>query len=200
MKRILLIDNYDSFVWNIVQLLRQTDDCRTTVLKNDDPRTSRLSEFDGVLLSPGPGLPEEAGRLMGITASCLERNIPLLGVCLGHQAIARALGAELVRLHAPLHGHRTLLQLTDPYDPLLAELVPPIFAGRYHSWTVEPHSLPACLRISSVSEEGHVMSFRHTEKPVHGLQFHPESFMTDYGERILSNWIGTLSAETGNQT
>lgn len=193
MKKLLVIDNYDSFVYNAVQLLREAAcPVRVEVRLNDRIEPAMSAACDGVLLSPGPGLPAEAGRLREAIREIVRMRIPVLGICLGHQALAEAFGARLEQLPAPLHGHPSALRITDPDDILLRGLTAPAVVGRYHSWVVAPGSLPPELAVSSLDEQGHVMSFYHRTLPVHGVQFHPESYISDCGRRIIHNWLGSL--------
>ncbi len=189
MKRILVINNYDSFVYNLVQLVRESP-LRPTyeLMLNDQIDYGRLDEFGGILLSPGPGVPAEAHGLLPLIRRCHTTH-PLLGVCLGHQAIAEALGGHLNALPAPKHGHRSPLRLTDVRDPLWQDAPAEIYGGRYHSWVADPASLPAELAVSSVDEENNIMSFYHRRYPVFGLQFHPESFLSNCGRRLIDNWL-----------
>ena len=176
MKKILVIDNYDSFVHNAVQLLRESSEpVNITIQLNDRIDFEKFGDYDGILLSPGPGIPEEAGDLMAAIGQIVRQRIPVLGICLGHQALARAFGAELRQLSAPLHGHPTTLTVTDAGDLLLQKIAPPLIVGRYHSWVVDPDSMPEELIASSHDEAGHIMSFYHRNLPIHGVQFHPES-------------------------
>lgn len=192
MKRILVIDNYDSFVFNIVQLLRELpEEVKFDVVRNDAIDLKHLSEYDGIILSPGPGVPAEAGELRSLIGTCKYTH-PLLGVCLGHQAIAESFGATLFNMPVPLHGHRTVLQITDPGDPLFVSLPTPAIVGRYHSWTVSSYDFPSDLVISSLDEEGHIMSFYHRTLPICGVQFHPESYISNCGRQIMTNWIHLL--------
>lgn len=189
MKKVLVIDNYDSFVYNLVQLLREAPEApRFEVVRNDAVDFGRLGEFGGILLSPGPGVPAEAGDLLRVVERCRGTHA-LLGVCLGHQAIAEAFGARLRRLESPLHGHRSVLRQVGNEDPLFRGMEGEIVVGRYHSWVVEEESLPAELAVGSVDEDGHVMSLYHRELPICGVQFHPESCISEGGALILSNWL-----------
>lgn len=189
MKKILVIDNYDSFVYNLVQLLREAPEApRFEVVRNDAVDFERLGEFGGILLSPGPGVPAEAGDLVRVVERCNGTHA-LLGVCLGHQAIAEAFGARLRRLENPLHGHRSVLRRVGNEDPLFRGMEGEIVVGRYHSWVVDEESLPAELAVGTVDEEGHVMSVYHRELPICGVQFHPESCISEGGALILSNWL-----------
>ena len=173
MKKILVIDNYDSFVHNAVQLLRESSEpVNITIQLNDRIDFEKFGDYDGVLLSPGPGIPEEAGDLMAAIGQIVRQRIPVLGICLGHQALARAFGAELRQLSAPLHGHPTTLTVTDAGDLLLQKIAPPLI-------------------VSSHDETGHIMSFYHRNLPIHGVQFHPESCISNCGPALIRNWLAT---------
>ena len=192
MKKILVIDNYDSFVHNAVQLLRESSEpVNITIQLNDRIDFEKFGDYDGVVLSPGPGIPEEAGDLMAAIGQIVRQRIPVLGICLGHQALARAFGAELRQLSAPLHGHPTTLTVTDAGDLLLQKIAPPLIVGRYHSWIVDPDSMPEELIASSHDEAGHIMSFYHRNLPIHGVQFHPESCISNCGPALIRNWLAT---------
>lgn len=190
MPRILLIDNVDSFVHNIAQLLREAgapfDIARNTAIPFD-----RLGEYAGIILSPGPGLPEEAGDLLKLL-SVARATHPVLGICLGHQALAQSFGARLKNI-PPCHGLRTPILPVNGGD-LLFENIPPadLQGGRYHSWVVDPDTLPDELIVTSLSPDGHIMSLRHRTLPLRSVQFHPESFMTPCGARMVGNWLESL--------
>lgn len=192
MKQILVINNYDSFVYNIMQLLRESRHCKADIVYNDAIPFGKLEQYDGILLSPGPGIPREANQLTELIRTCRNTH-PLLGICLGHQAIAESFGGRLLNLPAPRHGHESRLQLTDSNDILFSGIPQPIKTGRYHSWVVDPSTLSPELCVSSIDEEGHIMSFYHKSLPVHGVQFHPESYITSHGARMISNWLDSLS-------
>lgn len=195
--RILIIDNYDSFVHNIVGLLRELRDRRGfnglewERVYNDRVEMEAVGEYDALILSPGPGIPKEAGAMPELLHRHASR-LPVLGVCLGFQAIAERFGAELRQLPIPRHGHPTRLCHMDPEDPLVGSLAnhtPPPTVGRYHSWVVDSNTLPPELTATSFDEEGNIMSFRHRNLPVFGTQFHPESIITDCGGEILANFL-----------
>lgn len=193
--RVLIIDNHDSFVYNIVGLLenirRQSDFAGMEWMRvlNDDVSPESALDYDAIILSPGPGLPCEAGYLMPTLAECADRR-PIFGICLGFQAIARHFGASLMRLPLPRHGHPGRLVAVDPHDPVIGCLAgEEHIIGRYHSWIVDPQSLPPSLIPSSYDDEGNVMSLRHRELPIFGTQFHPESIITDCGERIMTAFL-----------
>lgn len=192
MKKVLIIDNYDSFVYNVVQLLRETaEPVGYDIVRNDEIDFSGLENYGGILLSPGPGIPAEAGELLKLIRSCKYTH-PILGICLGHQAIAEAFGASLYNLPHPLHGHRSVLKGVDRRDPLFKDLPDPVQVGRYHSWVVDPATMPGELITSSIDEQGHIMSFYHAGLPIHGVQFHPESYISDCGTGMIRNWLNML--------
>lgn len=190
MNRIAIIDNYDSFTYNLVQLVEQAG-ARVTVLRNDRFALPDLAAYDKLLLSPGPGIPQEAGLLMPVIRTYAATK-PILGVCLGEQAIGEAFGARLCNLSDVFHGVQTEISLDGPGvadDYLFDGLPRRLTVGRYHSWVVSREGLPDTLAITAVSDEGFIMSLRHRTLDVHGIQFHPESVLTPLGERIIQNWI-----------
>lgn len=184
---ICIIDNYDSFTYNLAHLVRELGP-HVDVLRNDQFRLDELHPYDKIILSPGPGIPEEAGLLLQVIQH-YARLKPILGICLGHQAIGQAFGAQLANLAHVYHGVATPIHITDPDDYLLQDLPPTFEAGRYHSWVVQPDTLPPCLQITARSGEGHIMALRHTQLDIRGLQFHPESVLTPLGKDILDRWI-----------
>lgn len=184
--RVLVVDNYDSFVYNLVQYLAQLG-ADTVVRRNDVVELDEVSEVDAVLVSPGPGTPERAGRSMDVVARCAERGVPVLGVCLGHQAIGAVWGGVVERAPELLHGKTSLINHSG--DGVLAGLPSPFTATRYHSLTIRPDSMPAELEVTGRTESGVIMALRHRELPLHGVQFHPESVLTEGGHRLLANWL-----------
>ncbi len=191
--QILVVDNYDSFVFNLVQYLGQLG-VTAEVWRNDDPRLSGeagegsvAEQFDGVLLSPGPGTPERAGASIGLVRACAAARTPLLGVCLGHQAIGVAFGATVDRAPELLHGKTSNVFHTNV--GVLQGLPDPFTATRYHSLTILPESLPTELEVTARTHSDVIMAVRHTELPIHGVQFHPESILTEGGHRMLANWL-----------
>ncbi|MFZ2511045.1 MAG: aminodeoxychorismate/anthranilate synthase component II [Gordonia sp. (in: high G+C Gram-positive bacteria)] len=188
--RILVIDNYDSFVYNLVQYLGQLG-VNADVWRNDDERLDDLpgvvAAYDGILLSPGPGTPQRAGATMPIIPVAAAAATPLLGVCLGHQAIGAAFGATVDRAPELLHGKTSLV--THNGQSVLAGLPDPFVATRYHSLTVLPETIPDELEVTGRTESGIVMAMAHRELPIHGVQFHPESVLTQGGHRMLANWL-----------
>ena len=186
MARILVIDNYDSFVFNIVQYLAQLG-AECTVVRNDEVEAQEASKYDGVLISPGPGTPDKAGVSIAIINYCAEKKIPLFGVCLGHQAIGEAFGATVSRAPELLHGKTS--QVIHQRTGVFANLPSPFTATRYHSLAVERDTVPEVLEITGATETGVVMSLRHKTLPIEGVQFHPESVLTEHGHQMLANWL-----------
>ncbi|QFU85267.1 aminodeoxychorismate/anthranilate synthase component II [Amycolatopsis sp. YIM 10] len=184
--RVLVVDNYDSFVYNLVQYLAQLGaDC--TVWRNDVVDVSRLGEFDGVLVSPGPGTPERAGQSIEVVRECASRDLPMLGVCLGHQALGVAFGATVDRAEELLHGKTS--RVGHSGAGVLAGLPDPFTATRYHSLTVLPETIPDEFDVTGRTESGIVMGMRHRSLRLEGVQFHPESVLTEGGHRMLANWM-----------
>ncbi|MGH3600072.1 MAG: aminodeoxychorismate/anthranilate synthase component II [Pseudonocardiaceae bacterium] len=190
--QVLVIDNYDSFVYNLVQYLAQLG-CQCVVRRTDAVEPGDVAAADAVLISPGPGTPDRAGMSMEIIRDCAAQRRPLLGVCLGHQAIGAVWGATVARAPELLHGKTSLVY----HDgvAVLAGLPQPFTATRYHSLTVLPETIPDELEVTGRTELGIVMALRHRELPVHGVQFHPESVLTDSGHRLLANWLRLAGAE-----
>ncbi len=186
--KLALVDNYDSFTFNLVHLIEQCLDEKVVVIPNDSEQLNDLSDFDAIVLSPGPGLPQESGRLMEVIATCAPHK-KILGVCLGHQALALHFGAELENLDHVHHGERTpSIQMVED-DPLFRGITFPMQIGRYHSWVASSINFPACLKVLTTDENGQIMSFRHRELPIVGVQFHPESILTDQGKHLITNWL-----------
>jgi para-aminobenzoate synthetase component II len=186
MARILVVDNYDSFVFNLVQYLQQLG-AECTVLRNDEIQPSAAADYDGVLISPGPGTPERAGISVELVKYCAAQKIPLFGVCLGHQAIGVAFGATVSQAPELLHGKTS--QVIHNGAGVLENLPSPFRATRYHSLAVEAPTLPAEIEVTGKTESGVVMSMRHRELPIEGVQFHPESVLTEHGHQMLANWL-----------
>lgn len=183
---IVIIDNYDSFTYNLAHLVRELG-ATVTVLRNDQFELSALEAYDKIILSPGPGIPEEAGLLLDVIRTYAGKK-PILGVCLGHQAIGQVFGGTLKNLSEVYHGVATPVHITGD-EALFAGLPETMKVGRYHSWVVDTENLPACLEVTSVSPEGLIMSLRHKEMDVRGIQYHPESVLTPNGKAIIQNWI-----------
>lgn len=187
--KLLVLDNYDSFTYNLVHIIKELGYGENTdVVRNDKIALDEVAAYDKVLLSPGPGIPSEAGIMMDL----IRRYAPsksIFGVCLGHQGISEAFGARLLNMPEVLHGvaHRT--QVTQPQEPLFADMPSEFMVCRYHSWTVVPESVPAELEVTSVDNKGNVMAIRHRQYDVRGVQFHPESILTEHGKKIMENWL-----------
>ncbi|WP_280403308.1 aminodeoxychorismate/anthranilate synthase component II [Nocardia brasiliensis] len=189
--RVLVVDNYDSFVFNLVQYLGQLG-AEAVVWRNDDPNLADVdavvAQFDGILISPGPGTPDRAGASIELVRACARHAVPLLGVCLGHQAIGEAFGATVTRAPELLHGKTS--SVFHIGAGVLAGLPDPFTATRYHSLTVLEETLPAQIEVLGRTESGIVMAMRHRTLPIQGVQFHPESVLTQGGHRMLANWLG----------
>ena len=186
MTRILVIDNYDSFVFNIVQYLQQLG-AECTVVRNDAIDVHEADSYDGVLISPGPGTPEEAGISIAMIRYCAEKKIPLFGVCLGHQAIGVAYGATVSRAPELLHGKTS--SIVHNNHGVFLDIPSPFTATRYHSLAIESDTVPEELEVTSRTDSGVVMSVKHRSLPIEGVQFHPESVLTEHGHQLLANWL-----------
>lgn len=191
MTRILVVDNYDSFVFNLVQYLGQLG-VEVDVRRNDEVTPDEARQYDGVLISPGPGTPEGAGACMEIVRSCAG-EVPILGVCLGHQVIAAVYGGVVDRAPELLHGKTSEVEHSGA--GVLAGLPEPFTATRYHSLAVVPDSVPDALEVTGTTEGGVIMALRHRDLPVEGVQFHPESVLTEGGHLLLANWLVTCGDE-----
>jgi para-aminobenzoate synthetase component 2 len=183
---ILVVDNYDSFVYNLVQYLQQLH-AEVTVQRNDGVRPEAIDEYDGVLLSPGPGTPEDAGVCMPMVAAAVRTRVPLLGVCLGHQANAAQFGGVVRQAPELLHGKTS--QVHHDRRGLFAGVPDPFRATRYHSLALDPQTVPAELEVSATTQSGVIMAVRHRQLPIEGVQFHPESVLTEHGHLMLANWL-----------
>jgi len=188
MTKILVVDNYDSFVFNLVQYLQQLGS-EVVVKRNDEVNADSINGFDGVLLSPGPGTPEDAGACIEIVNAAIEKQKPLLGVCLGHQAIGAALGGTVSRAPELLHGKTSQVQHKN--EGVFKDLKSPFRATRYHSLAIETPSVPEELLVTATTESGVIMGVKHKSAPIEGVQFHPESVLTEGGHRLLANWLET---------
>lgn len=192
---ILLIDNRDSFVYNVKALIEQCNVAdRVDVVPNDKIDFGRLGYYSGIVLSPGPGIPNKAADMPKLIDIC-ENSHSILGICLGHQAIAEHFGAKLHNLPHPLHGKQGKLKVVKPEDILLRGLSCCETIGHYHSWVVAWEELPECIEVTATDNENNIMSFSHKSKPLYGLQFHPESFMTSCGKTIVQNWLLSLHSK-----
>jgi len=186
--KLALIDNYDSFTWNLAEILRVHCTFQWTVFPNDTVEPESLASYDKILISPGPGIPQEAGNVKVIIRE-LGFKKDILGICLGHQAIAEVFGGRLIQAVGVFHGLRSPVRINSPVDEIFTDIPNPFLAGRYHSWFVDPYSLPACLIVTAATHDGIPMAIRHTSYKVRGLQFHPESYMTPEGSRMIANWL-----------
>jgi anthranilate synthase component 2 len=184
---ILLLDNYDSFTYNLLHLLEQFDGIRTEVKRNDEITVGEAHVYDRIVLSPGPGLPSDAGVMNDIIRIFYNQK-PILGICLGMQAMAEVFGGRLNNIPKVFHGVAINTLITDVQDDLFHGISSPFLAGRYHSWCVD-RELPDGFKITAIDEAGYVMGISHRNKLMHGVQFHPESIMTDCGKTIISNWL-----------
>lgn len=185
--KIAVINNYDSFVYNIVHYLESFDGVEAEVFMNDEVDLEHLEEFDKIVLSPGPGIPKEAGNLLEII-DVYKGKKNILGICLGHQAIAEYFDCELINLKKPLHGTASKLHILEP-DYLWNDLKEPVSVGHYHSWCVNPKELSEVIVPTALDEFGNIMALKHIDYDIRGIQFHPESVLTPEGKTIIKNWI-----------
>ena len=195
--KILVLDNYDSFTYNLVQYITELTGETPSVFRNDKISLDAVDDYDCIILSPGPGLPSEAG----IMPALIKRYAPtkrIFGVCLGQQAIGEAFGGTLYNLPKVYHGIATPIQIVDKNEAIFKNVPAEILVGRYHSWAVVRETLPAELKITAVDTEGVIMGLSHVEYDVKGVQFHPESIMTDYGKQILRDFLQPAKVTKGN--
>ncbi|WP_395062576.1 anthranilate synthase component II [Flavobacterium sp.] len=187
MKKVVIIDNYDSFTYNLVHYLEDLN-CEVFVYRNDEFELDEIAKFDTIILSPGPGIPSEAG-LLNQVISTYGSTKKILGICLGHQAIGEVYGGSILNLNNVFHGVATTIKTTVSDELLFKNLPQQFEVGRYHSWVINSVSFPDDLEVTSVAQNGEIMSIRHKKFNVKGVQFHPESILTPHGKTILSNWI-----------
>jgi anthranilate synthase component 2 len=185
---ILVIDNYDSFTYNLVQMLQSFDDIELSVRRNDQFELFEVEQFEKIVLSPGPGIPSEAGLMPQVVREFGPRK-SILGVCLGHQCIGEVYGAALFNITPPLHGKATRITVTVPDEELFKGLPQSLSVGRYHSWVVHNEGLPEELEVTALDSAGQIMALRHKQFDVRGVQFHPESILTPNGCEMLRNWV-----------
>jgi anthranilate synthase component 2 len=188
--RLLVLDNYDSFTYNLVHLLEELNCNDITVCRNDKITVAEAAHFDKILLSPGPGIPEEAGILKPLIQE-LSTSKSIFGVCLGHQAIAEVFGGTLINLSEVYHGVPSKLEVIQPESTLFKHLPRTFSVGRYHSWAVSKEHFPKELQITAIDKEGEVMALQHKTLSVYGVQFHPESVLTEYGRQLVQNWLNS---------
>jgi len=186
--KIVVIDNYDSFTYNLVHLLQELGQ-EYVVWRNDKFKLEDIDAFDKILLSPGPGIPEEAGLLLDVIRTYAPHK-SILGICLGQQAIAEVFGGTLFNMEKPLHGVATNITVVDESEKLFRDFPKDSKIGRYHSWAVNKDTLPASLKVTAIDENGIIMALTHTEYDVRGMQFHPESVLTTNGKKLIENWLG----------
>mgnify|MGYP000119585319 CR=1 FL=1 len=191
---ILVIDNYDSFTFNLVHLLNETGN-EATVWRNDKFNLAEVDAFDKLILSPGPGIPSEAGLLLEVIKTYAPTK-PILGVCLGMQAIAEVFGGELYNLPRPVHGRATPIYILDETDPLFLNCPAKFEVGRYHSWAVSIEKMPSELNVTAVDTDGVMMALRHRTMDICGVQFHPESILSEYGKQMIENWCNSIFLPT----
>ncbi len=187
--KILVFDNYDSFTYNLVHLVEKILHLKVDVYRNDKIPLEKVKEYDKIILSPGPGLPCEAGLLLPLIKEYAASK-SILGVCLGHQAIGETFGGTLVNLDAVFHGVATPIRVLNKQSPILQGLEDTVEVGRYHSWIVDRKNFPGELEITAVDENDYIMALQHKRYDVQGVQFHPESVLTPCGEKIMKNWLG----------
>ncbi len=185
---ILLLDNYDSFTWNLYHYITQLTTVPVVVKRNDEITEEEALQFGAIMLSPGPGLPEEAGIMNKLIAVAVNTK-PILGICLGHQALGVHFDGKLKQLPKVWHGVQKEIRVTDAACPLFKGLASTFESGHYHSWVVDNEDFPECMKITATDQENTVMALSHKILPIHGVQFHPESVMTTQGLKIIENWL-----------
>jgi anthranilate synthase component 2 len=186
--KILVIDNYDSFTYNLVHLVEVISGTRPDVVRNDALKMDEVNMYDAIILSPGPGVPDEAGELKEAIKTFAPKK-KILGVCLGHQAIGEVFGGKLKNLSRVYHGVETGIKITKPDHPMFKGVAPDMKIGRYHSWVIDPADFPADLEVLAVDDKDEIMAIRHKKFDVWGVQFHPESVMTPAGKQLVENWL-----------
>ena len=186
--KVLVLDNYDSFTYNLVHSVRKNSNVRVEVFRNDKITLDKVAYYDRIILSPGPGVPDEANILKPLVQEYAKKK-PILGVCLGQQAIAEVFGGKLINTKEVFHGVATRVKVLVNDEILFKGLPQDLSAGRYHSWIVSPSDLPDCLEVTATAEQGEIMALRHKKYHVRGVQFHPESILTPKGDEIIKNWI-----------
>ncbi|MBB4077666.1 anthranilate synthase component 2 [Lewinella aquimaris] len=191
--KILILDNYDSFTYNLVHYIEEELGESIDVFRNDEIALDEVAKYDLVVLSPGPGLPAEAGIMPELIQRYAGKTV-IFGVCLGHQAIGEAFGASLHNLAQVHHGVETEMQRTLTDDELFADVPPKFRAGRYHSWVIDPATLPDELEVTATDESGGIMAMRHRKQPIFGVQFHPESIMTEHGRLMIKNLLNFVKS------
>ena len=187
-KKVIIIDNYDSFTYNLVHIVEEILGSKVKVVRNDEFELTEIEAYEYIILSPGPGVPDEAGLLKDVIRTYGSTK-KIFGVCLGLQAIGEVYGAQLRNLDKVLHGQRTIMHQTGNSSPIFEYVPEDFFAGRYHSWVIDKSSDTSALRVTAVGEHGEIMAAQHKSYQVHGVQFHPESIMTDEGKLMIENFL-----------
>jgi len=188
MEKILILDNYDSFTYNLVQYVKELINAQVDVFRNDEITLKDIENYDRIIFSPGPGLPQNAGIMIEAIKQYASHK-KMLGVCLGHQAIGLAFGSKLINLKKVYHGVKTPVNITDSSDLIFNNIAPVTKVGRYHSWVIEPDSLSPDLKVSAITDDGQIMAVKHKNYNIWGLQFHPESIMTNEGKQMIKNFL-----------
>ncbi len=188
---VLIIDNFDSFTYNLVQLVREKGCCKPDIIKNDELDIEQVERYDGIIFSPGSGIPQEVPLMSQIVLQYQESK-SILGICLGHQAIAETYHAKLFNMKKVVHGIRQKVQVIDKEDYLFHNIPKQFTAGLYHSWAVDKEDFPETLKITAISTNNTIMALSHRVFDVKGIQFHPESYMTEYGAQMIKNWLEYL--------
>ncbi|WP_185871273.1 anthranilate synthase component II [Blattabacterium cuenoti] len=188
MDKILILDNYDSFTYNLVHAVKKLTKKPVKVCRNNEISLSDIEEYDKIILSPGPGIPDEAHILKPLVKKFASTK-SIFGVCLGQQAIGEVFGAKLLNTREVYHGISSSIKIIDPQEILFKKLPKEIQVGRYHSWIISSHNFPKELKITAIGSKGEIMALRHKFYDVRGVQFHPESILTPYGEKIIGNWL-----------
>lgn len=191
MKKILVLDNYDSFTYNLVHYVREVKGFQVDVVRNDQLQAEEAGLYDGIILSPGPGIPSEAGNLLPIIDACKEKK-RIFGVCLGLQAITEVFGGKLLNISKVYHGVATPIHLCEPVHYLFEGLPKTFLAGRYHSWIADQDHFPVCLRVDAYDDQRSIMALSHKSYDVCGVQFHPESILTPDGKAMIVNWLNAF--------
>lgn len=186
MKQVLVIDNHDSFVYNLIAILKEIKNVEYTVIKNDEIDFNSLKNYKYILISPGPNVPNNSGDLLKLI-DYTHKTHSIFGVCLGHQAINQYFGGTIKQFTLPKHGHKSILNIIDKSDIIFKNIENQIIIGRYHSWTIDKTGKD--IAVSSLDDEGNIMSIYHKTYNIHSVQFHPESIITNYGKEIISNWL-----------
>jgi len=193
--KILLIDNYDSFTYNLFHYLEELSSHEVLVIRNDELELNHLDQFDSVVISPGPGLPAQSGKLMEFL-KCFAKNKHILGICLGQQAIAEHFGMKLKNLSQVVHGQAKKVNVLTKNEPLFKGLPQTFNVGRYHSWVIDPQSLHKDFEATSSDEAGNIMSISHNTLSIKAVQFHPESVLTEHGKQLIENWLDHTTTQT----